>query len=39
MLDEYYSERGWDKETGIPHANTLEGLGLVKAARDILTLS
>jgi aldehyde:ferredoxin oxidoreductase len=39
MLDEYYGERGWDKETGIPHARTLEGLGLVKAARDVLTLS
>jgi aldehyde:ferredoxin oxidoreductase len=35
MLDEYYDERGWDKETGIPYANTLERLGLVEAARDI----
>ena len=38
MLDEYYDERGWDRETGIPHAETLERLGLVKAARDILSL-
>jgi aldehyde:ferredoxin oxidoreductase len=38
MLDEYYDERGWDRETGIPHAETLERLGLVKAARDILPL-
>jgi aldehyde:ferredoxin oxidoreductase len=35
MLDEYYDERGWDKETGIPYAKTLERLGLVEAARDI----
>ena len=38
MLDEYYDERGWDRETGIPHAETLERLGLAKAARDILSL-
>jgi aldehyde:ferredoxin oxidoreductase len=36
MLDEYYEERGWDKETGIPYAKTLERLGLVEAARDTL---
>ena len=35
MLDEYYDERGWDRETGIPYAETLERLGLVEAARDI----
>ena len=35
MLDEYYDERGWDRETGIPYAKTLERLGLVEAARDI----
>ena len=38
MLDEYYDERGWDRETGIPYAETLERLGLAKAARDILSL-
>ena len=35
MLDEYYDERGWSRETGIPHAGTLEGLGLLRAARDM----
>jgi aldehyde:ferredoxin oxidoreductase len=38
MLDEYYDERGWDRETGIPHAKTLERLGQAKAVRDILSL-
>ena len=28
MLNEYYEERGWDKETGLPLRNTLERLGL-----------
>ena len=28
MLPEYYSERGWDKETGIPNKDTLQKLGL-----------
>jgi aldehyde:ferredoxin oxidoreductase len=28
MLDEYYSERGWDKVTGLPLKETLERLGL-----------
>lgn len=28
MLDEYYRERGWDPETGIPFDSTLERLGL-----------
>jgi aldehyde:ferredoxin oxidoreductase len=28
MLDEYYDERGWVKETGIPEAGKLKELGL-----------
>jgi aldehyde:ferredoxin oxidoreductase len=28
MLDEYYHERGWNRETGIPSHETLEKLGL-----------
>jgi len=28
MLDEYYDERGWSRETGIPTHETLERLGL-----------
>lgn len=28
MLCEYYEERGWDPETGIPYDSTLERLGL-----------
>ena len=28
MLDEYYLERGWDQETGIPTADTLRALNL-----------
>ena len=28
MLKEYYRLRGWDEETGIPTAETLETLGL-----------
>jgi len=28
MLDEYYSERGWDVETGVPTREKLEELGL-----------
>ena len=38
MLDEYYDERGWDGETGIPHVETLESLGLVQSARDTLSM-
>ena len=32
MLDEYYLKRGWDNETGIPYASTLQRLGLVEEA-------
>ncbi|NHI89438.1 MAG: aldehyde ferredoxin oxidoreductase [Candidatus Thorarchaeota archaeon] len=28
MLDEYYTERGWDLKTGLPTKDTLERLGL-----------
>ena len=35
MLDEYYTERGWDLETGVPRRETLEGLGLSKAASEL----
>ena len=31
MIDEYYGERGWDLETGIPTAETLRRLGLDRA--------
>ncbi|MFW9805790.1 MAG: aldehyde ferredoxin oxidoreductase family protein, partial [Candidatus Thorarchaeota archaeon] len=32
MLDEYYTERGWDLKTGLPLKVTLERLGLEKDA-------
>ncbi|MGY5860991.1 MAG: aldehyde ferredoxin oxidoreductase family protein [Candidatus Thorarchaeota archaeon] len=32
MLDEYYLKRGWDNETGIPYASTLQRLGLAEEA-------
>jgi aldehyde:ferredoxin oxidoreductase len=35
MLDEYYTERGWDLETGIPRRDTLVRLGLSKAASEL----
>ncbi len=35
MLDEYYTERGWDLKTGVPRRETLEGLGLAKAAAEL----
>jgi aldehyde:ferredoxin oxidoreductase len=35
MLDEYYTERGWDLKTGVPRRETLEGLGLSKAASEL----
>jgi aldehyde:ferredoxin oxidoreductase len=28
MLDDYYDERGWTRELGIPTPEALEGLGL-----------
>ncbi len=39
MLDEYYRERGWDLETGIPSKETLERLGLGRVADDLKDLS
>jgi len=35
MLDEYYAERGWDGETGIPTRTTLLRLGLTDAADEL----
>jgi aldehyde:ferredoxin oxidoreductase len=34
MLKEYYALRGWDEQTGQPHAETLEALGLADLAVD-----
>ena len=38
MLDEYYTCRGWDLETGIPLPKTLRALGLHREADDMLAL-
>ena len=38
MIDEYYGERGWDIETGIPTAETLRRLGLDRASVDVSML-
>jgi len=35
MLDEYYAERAWDPETGIPTSDTLKRLGLGYVAREL----
>jgi aldehyde:ferredoxin oxidoreductase len=35
MLDDYYDERGWDIETGIPTREKLEELGLEDTADDL----
>ncbi|KPV64035.1 MAG: Tungsten-containing aldehyde ferredoxin oxidoreductase [Candidatus Bathyarchaeota archaeon BA1] len=35
MLDEYYTLRGWDLETGIPKLETLEKLGLHREASEL----
>jgi len=35
LLDDYYDERGWDVETGIPEKKTLVELGLEDAAGDL----
>ncbi|RLG47526.1 MAG: aldehyde ferredoxin oxidoreductase [Thermoproteota archaeon] len=35
MLDEYYTCRGWDLETGIPREETLRRLGLDFAVEDL----
>jgi aldehyde:ferredoxin oxidoreductase len=35
LLDEYYTLRGWDAQTGRPTAAKLEELGLPDVARDL----
>jgi len=35
LLDDYYDERGWDIETGIPTEKTLRELGLEDVAKDL----
>lgn len=35
MLDDYYEERGWDKETGNPTRQKLESLGLKSVADEL----
>ncbi|MCD6508800.1 MAG: aldehyde ferredoxin oxidoreductase family protein [Thermoprotei archaeon] len=35
MLDEYYKERGWDPQTGIPTAEKLHELGLHEVVEDL----
>ncbi len=35
MLDEYYTLRGWDLETGIPKPETLKKLGLRQEANEL----
>lgn len=36
ILSQYYDERGWDVETGIPTIQKLEDLGLQNIANDLL---
>ncbi|MFQ6075153.1 MAG: aldehyde ferredoxin oxidoreductase family protein [Candidatus Bathyarchaeia archaeon] len=38
MLDEYYTERGWDLDTGIPTRRVLEGLNLGYVADELVRL-
>ena len=38
MLDEYYAERGWDLEAGMPTRETLESLGLGDVANELAKL-
>lgn len=35
LLDDYYDERGWDIETGIPTEKTLKDFGLEDVAEDL----
>jgi len=37
LLDDYYDERGWDTETGIPAENTLIDCSLEDVAKDLKT--
>ena len=34
MLDDYYNQRGWDRETAIPEEKTLRRLGLDGVANE-----
>ncbi|MFW9803464.1 MAG: aldehyde ferredoxin oxidoreductase family protein [Candidatus Thorarchaeota archaeon] len=36
MLDEYYEQRGWDLETGLPTMETLKRLGLEKEGKAVI---
>ena len=36
MLDEYYEQRGWDLETGLPTMATLKRLGLEKEGKAVI---
>jgi len=38
MLDEYYTRRGWDRETGLPRRETLETLGLDYVADELAAM-
>lgn len=38
MLDEYYSRRGWDKESGLPTRKRLEELDLADVADELETM-
>ncbi len=35
MIEEYYSTRGWDRESGVPTAKKLEELGLADAVEEL----
>ena len=35
MLDEYYEQRGWDRDTGFPTREKLEQLGLKEVAEEL----
>ena len=36
MKDEYYAERGWNVEKGIPTRENLEEIGLADLAQDLV---
>jgi aldehyde:ferredoxin oxidoreductase len=38
LLDEFYSQCGWDKKTGIPTRKKLEDLGLKEIAEDLMQM-
>ncbi len=39
MKDEYYTLRGWDKETGLPLEKTLKNLGMSDIAKELKKLN